>query len=151
MLVVCININMMKRIFLILITTLFIQHSNAQSNNFNKAVLGSWLGELISESVKPVLELNFIKANIYQNGKGTVSGFSYVNGKNKTSFTGTVKLVDGYLEFTLKEAGSKTTNGIFELAVHITELISTQQEIHLNGNWTSNKTKKVKQVSLVKN
>ena len=150
MLVVCTKKLKMKTIFLFIFISLYVHICNAQTIKYNQAIIGSWLGELIGKTQKPLLELKFSKVNINSKGKGTVSGFSYVNGENKTGFNGTVKIVDGYIEFTLKEIGVKTTNGVFLLATQITELLAKNQELHLDGSWTSNKTKQIKQVSLVK-
>ncbi len=139
-----------------IITTIFLllfiaNNIKAQTPmQYNQAINGKWEGTIEGENSERILEIEFIKTKVKLSGKGTIAGFSKVEGTNKTSFTGTIQLVDGYFELVLKEIGKKTTNGVFEIRIHISDLELTPAERTCTGSWTSNKTKKVKKVTVTK-
>ena len=138
----------MKKILLFIIVVLFVHYSNAQDNkgNFEKKLIGTWNGVIKDDASEKTLKLIITKITFINTGKTMVYGYSTVNEKNKTAFIGTVKLVDGFVDLLLTEKGNKTTNGIFEINTHITDLDNDSGLKELNGSWTQNKTKKVKTV-----
>ncbi len=141
----------MKSIALFIIVLIFANNINAQSTAYyNKALKGKWEGAIEGTTTR-ILELYITTVNCKLAGNGKINGYSKVEGTNKTYFSGTIELVDGYFEIELKEIGNKSTNGVFLLSINISDLDEKYYNRKLEGNWTSNKTKKLKTVNLTKN
>jgi hypothetical protein len=143
----------MKKIFISICILILMQTMQAQYSSekvLSKGLIGNWIGSIKNDETENTLELTILKATFKTSGKWPISGYCTVNGKNKTYFSGTTQLIDGYVDLILKEKGNKATDGIFMISIAVEGLEPGSESKKLEGIWKQSKTKKTKEVLLEK-
>jgi hypothetical protein len=144
---------MIKKIIFTCLILIAVINVNAQENTkqfFQNWLIGTWTGDLKGTTTK-ALKIVIVTAKFRENSTSTLTGYSTVNGKNKTAFTGTFNIEDGYVDITLNENGNKKTDGIFKLSSQGPPGgMQTGESKVIIGTWKSFDTKIEKTVLIAK-
>lgn len=141
----------MKKTFLLLIALITLSvSSKAQTKLFRDYLVGTWVGEIKGKSTRNLLII--IKTVTYNTTTevGTISGYSAVDGTNKTNFKGTFTFEDGYLDIILKEPGTNKTDGKFTIASQGPPGSQVAEPKVLIGKWKSYSQALIKDVLVTK-